>query len=191
MTWTTHRLRLTTGAVLIAMASPAAVSIQPPTIADVLARAAVYVADVSRELAGIVAEERYVQTWTRTKGTPPTPDRRMLLSDLMLVRPEGAMTWIQYRDVFEVDGMPIRDRAERLKLQLERMAEHYLCWTRCTASTGAVVELPIRCQPQLTSGLIHRPFATRARFAQTPHCLQRSCRRSRQLRPCVLCRQWF
>ncbi len=114
MTWTTHRLRLTTGAVLIAMASPAAVSIQPPTIADVLARAAVYVADVSRELAGIVAEERYVQTWTRTKGTPPTPDRRMLLSDLMLVRPEGAMTWIQYRDVFEVDGMPIRDRAERL-----------------------------------------------------------------------------
>ena len=35
-------------------------------------------------------------------------------SDLLLLRPEGAPTWVQFRDVFEVDGQPVRDREERL-----------------------------------------------------------------------------
>jgi hypothetical protein len=39
---------------------------------------------------------------------------RELTSDLLLVRPEGAPRWIQFRDVFEVDGKPVRDRNERL-----------------------------------------------------------------------------
>ena len=36
------------------------------------------------------------------------------MSDLLLVKPEKADRWIQFRDVFEVDGRPIRDRNERL-----------------------------------------------------------------------------
>jgi hypothetical protein len=47
--------------------------------------------------------------------------RRRLRSDLLLVRPEGAVTWVQFRDVFDVDGRPVRDREERLvRLFLDR-----------------------------------------------------------------------
>jgi len=90
------------------------VSAQEPSLAEVLGRAAAYVANFNRELSGIVAEERYVQTWARTKGVPPHPNRRELVSDLMLVKPAASDEWVHYRDVFAVDGVPIRDRAERL-----------------------------------------------------------------------------
>ena len=33
---------------------------------------------------------------------------RELTSDLLLVKPAGADPWLQFRDVFEVDGKPIR-----------------------------------------------------------------------------------
>jgi len=36
------------------------------------------------------------------------------VSDLLLVKPFDADDWLQYRDVFEVDGTRIRDREERL-----------------------------------------------------------------------------
>jgi hypothetical protein len=39
---------------------------------------------------------------------------RELKSDLLLVRPVGADRWVQFRDVFEVDGRPVRDRNQRL-----------------------------------------------------------------------------
>jgi hypothetical protein len=45
------------------------------------------------------------------------------VSDLLLVRPSGATRWVQFRDVFEVDGKAVRDRSERLvKLFLEPTA---------------------------------------------------------------------
>jgi hypothetical protein len=108
---------------------------QPPaadSLHDVLERAGAYVRDFQIRLAGIVAEERYVQQVKYL--TPPTaigalrasapPDaRRVLRSDLLLVKPEGATRWVQFRDVFEVDGKPLRDRSERLvKLFLEPTA---------------------------------------------------------------------
>jgi hypothetical protein len=37
-----------------------------------------------------------------------------LKSDLLMVKPIGADRWMQFRDVFEVDGKAIRDRNERL-----------------------------------------------------------------------------
>ena len=39
---------------------------------------------------------------------------RDLKSDLLLVRPNDAERYIQFRDVFEVDGKPVRDRDDRL-----------------------------------------------------------------------------
>jgi hypothetical protein len=44
----------------------------------------------------------------------PSANHRELKSDLLLVRPVGADRYIQFRDVFEVDGKPVRDRNERL-----------------------------------------------------------------------------
>lgn len=95
--------------------APRLASSQEPSVADVLARAANYVSDFNRELSGIVAEERYIQTWVRGKRSLDSgPTRRQLVSDVMLVRPAPSDDWVQYRDVFEVDGAPIRDRQERL-----------------------------------------------------------------------------
>ena len=91
---------------------------QEPSLAEVMARAAEYVASFNQDLSSIVAEERYVQTWRRPKTKERGPGdevtRRELLSDLMLVKPTDVTDWVQYRDVFEVDGVPVRDRVERL-----------------------------------------------------------------------------
>jgi len=72
-----------------------------------LARAADYVAGYQREYSMLVAEERYVQR-TRT-------EQQTLRSDLLLVRPAGIDAWVSFRDVFEVNGRPVRDREDRLK----------------------------------------------------------------------------
>jgi hypothetical protein len=122
--------------VLALIARPAAG--QEPDLATVLARAAAYVAGFQRQLSGIVAEEHYVQevvTHNKRRGCPGdatyasvlncqgqlvSPVRTELRSDLLLVRTGGAATWTEFRDVFEADGAPVRDRNERLtKLFLE------------------------------------------------------------------------
>jgi len=90
---------------------------QPFELADVLRRAGSYVEEFQRQLSGIVAEEAYLQEVMPALGMNASGgrlQRRQLRSDLLLVRPEGAVTWVQFRDVFEVDGRAVRDRDERL-----------------------------------------------------------------------------
>src|SRR5260221_3782925 len=100
----------------------------PPTLKDVLARVGDYVVRYERELSSIVAEEQYVQQDGLSAqpmgiARPPNP-RRELKSDLLLVRAAGNDGYVQFRDVFEVDGHPVRDRSERLiKLFLDPSAE--------------------------------------------------------------------
>jgi len=89
-----------------------------PTLETVLQRAAEYVTAFHRKLSRIVAEERYTQRsetiWSGKRSGTTKRAERVLLSDLLLVKPAGADDWLQYRDVFEVDGERVRDRAERL-----------------------------------------------------------------------------
>jgi hypothetical protein len=104
---------------------------QQPTLGDVLARAGGYVTAFNRDFSGIVAEERYVQDISgsfipplRGQGLGPAADPRSLhrefKSDVLLVRPERSDWYMQYRDVFEVDGDSVRDRSDRLaKLFIE------------------------------------------------------------------------
>ena len=81
-----------------------------------LARAIDYVAGYEREYSLLVAEENYLQI-TRS-------ERRQVGSDLLLVRRPGADGWVSFRDVFEVNGTPVRDREDRLKrLFLDPSAE--------------------------------------------------------------------
>jgi hypothetical protein len=93
-----------------------AVAGQEPTINEVLARAADYVAAYTERLAGIVAEEHYRQQVISTSrpGRPSNREFRELRSDLLLVKPADRESWLQFRDVFEVDRQPIRDRDQRL-----------------------------------------------------------------------------
>jgi hypothetical protein len=90
---------------------------QAPTLRVVLARAGAYVARLQDQLAGIVAEETYLQE-VRKPGAPPRVGAgrniRELKSDLLLVRPSNADRYVEFRDVFEVNGRAVRDRQERL-----------------------------------------------------------------------------
>lgn len=87
-------------------------------LAEVLRRAGLYVEEFQRQLSGIVAEETYRQEVVPVvvpgRGQPIRPEQRLLRSDLLLLRPDGGSAWVQYRDVFAVDGRSVRDRKDRL-----------------------------------------------------------------------------
>jgi hypothetical protein len=130
----------TAGCAALALLCAGTAAAQEPTLATVLERAGAYVLEFQRQLSGIVAEEHYVQNVPQTAavfgGSDRTPIRhRELISDLLLIRPVGADRWIQFRDVFDVDRKPVRDRNERL-------ARLFLEPTRSTADQvrGIVAE---------------------------------------------------
>jgi hypothetical protein len=82
------------------------------TLETILARAGEYVLQLETDLSGIVAEEHYSQNVLADRRQDEF--HRDLKSDLLLVRPNDAERYVQFRDVFEVDGRPVRDRDDRL-----------------------------------------------------------------------------
>lgn len=118
-----------------APAPPEPVGTDPGDMAD---RLADYAEAFERELAVVVAEERYVQVIHPWRGNPSGPDnepaliwrdpsgpppkkaggpiisRRQLLSDVLAVQLEKEQ-WLTYRDVAEVDGDAVRQRTDRVR----------------------------------------------------------------------------
>ena len=92
----------------------ARVAAQEPDVDTLVARAAQYVASFQKQLSGIVAEETYDQLIVFQAGQAPLANRRQLRSDFLLVRPVGSDRYVEFRDVFTVDGHEVRDREERL-----------------------------------------------------------------------------
>jgi formylglycine-generating enzyme len=96
-----------------------------PELDSILARAGQYVGQFIERFSNVVAEERYVQDTLGNLqsfaiggrgGTPRLSTgagHRELRSDFLLVK-VGPVEWLPFRDVFEVDGKPIRDREQRL-----------------------------------------------------------------------------
>jgi hypothetical protein len=125
---------------------------QEPSLEKVLARAAAYVANFQKQLSGIVAEETYLQevkpsTLSRRNAILP---RRILKSDFLLVRPDGADRYVEFRDVFDVDGRPVRDREERLtRLFLDR-----------SVSSASQMESIIIESARYNVGNVHRTMNT-------------------------------
>ncbi len=84
-----------------------------------------YVGQFIERFSNVVAEERYVQDTLGNlqsfaiggRGSTPRlstgAGHRELRSDFLLVK-VGPVEWLPFRDVFEVDGKPIRDREQRL-----------------------------------------------------------------------------
>src|SRR6516225_4544259 len=96
----------------LVFAAPAVADDRPP-LAVVLQRVADYVIHYQQMISGVVAEEHYVQN--SDKSERPFVTHRELKSDLLLVRAEGQSNgYVQFRDVYEVDGDPVRDRNDRL-----------------------------------------------------------------------------
>jgi VWFA-related protein len=72
-----------------------------------LARLYAYAEGYERQYSALVAEEAYRQS------TPNATVR--MRSDLLLVKPDRSNPWLAFRDVFEVNGRPVRDRDQRLQ----------------------------------------------------------------------------
>ena len=132
------------GAVTPAALTPAVARAVPydPELLQLLQRASGYVTEYERGFSNLVVEETYAQdlevTVARLENSGPVlfgeaardtearpspsgqvrPDRvhrkRRTRADLVFVRLAGDFPWASYRDVFEVDGKPVRQREERL-----------------------------------------------------------------------------
>lgn len=103
---------------------------QAVTLEAVIAKATAYVATFVDRFSNVVTEERYRQVVRRpgrASGGPQAssvpgaagdaiviPERREFRADLIITEDRTAFGWIMLRDVFEVDGKPVRDRTERL-----------------------------------------------------------------------------
>jgi hypothetical protein len=173
-------------ALLVWAVAPA--SAQRLSLNDVLSRLGVYLQEYEQTLATVVAEERYVQElavnrWPRNEdGTiviapgasvPPTErTTRVLLSEYALARAPGGQTWTGFRDTFEVDGKPVRDRDARLLgLLAEGSAEssaQAMRITRENARFNLGTEFVLRTinVPPLVLDLIHPRNRSRLRFSQ-------------------------
>ena len=97
---------------------------QPPTVPTLLAAAADYVKSYEEKASMFVFEEEYRQ---QVAGVPEValgrnrsdtgfgvPKERRLRSEVVVIN-TGDLGWLGFRDVFEVDGQPVRDRQDRLQ----------------------------------------------------------------------------
>ncbi len=119
-------------------AVPATSPVEPadPALAAVLERAGEYAVDYEQAFRDIVAEEYCTQTFARSleafgagvagagafgEGAVPQATgsqgilTRRTRADLVFARLPGTLSWGSFRDVFEVDGVKVRDRDARLE----------------------------------------------------------------------------
>lgn len=89
-----------------------AASAAPPEQSVVLKRASESINRYCSSLTNIVAEEKYNQKVVTTSGSTIT---RTLISDFLFVWVPKDASWVEFRDVYEVDGKPVRDREHRLE----------------------------------------------------------------------------
>jgi hypothetical protein len=93
---------------------------QQPKLKDVLSRVAAYVDAFEGRMSNVVADEQYRQTLELfLRGQSPKTEKRTLRSDYALV-PAADDRWVGFRDTYEVNGEPVRDRADRLLALLTR-----------------------------------------------------------------------
>jgi hypothetical protein len=103
-----HRLRLV-AATMGGIASVAGMGALPAQgVDDVVARAGEYLETFRRDVAGVVLEEKYFQL-----ASGSVTLAREVRSDLAVMS-DAQQGWIEFRDVFEVDGKPVRDRENRV-----------------------------------------------------------------------------
>lgn len=102
----------------------AGVTATPPELEPLLEQAAEYVRGYQRAFAALTAEERQemkVSRWMAAGLAAPgsgawvVETARVLRADYLLVKSPSSPGWRPFRDVFEVDGQPIRERDGRLR----------------------------------------------------------------------------
>lgn len=103
-----RRAALACCVVLLAAGAMGAAPQQHALVETVLAASASYLQTLADDVIGVVLEERYVQR-ARSRATTT----RELVSDLAVMAGDRH-GWVEFRDVFEVDGESVRDRRDRI-----------------------------------------------------------------------------
>jgi hypothetical protein len=101
-------MRYLAAIVTLAVVLPVPAASQDVTREQLLARAATYVKRFVDGFSSVVAEETLVQETTIPRR------KRTMRSDYLFVRFPDDTYWTSFRDVFEVDGKPVRDHEDRL-----------------------------------------------------------------------------
>ena len=101
------------GTGVLAACAVAGLLAQALTVDELLFRANESVIGFEQLFSTAVTEEQYVQRIVRADGT--VVRERRVRSDLLLILLPGADRWLGFRDVFEVEGEPVRDRDQRLQ----------------------------------------------------------------------------
>jgi hypothetical protein len=96
----------TSGAILLTALIAANGFAQDQAALDaILERASNYTIEFVKRFSNVVAEEEYVQSWRNM--------RRVLVSDFLFVQ-DTSGDYLAFRDVFRVNGNPVRDRDARI-----------------------------------------------------------------------------
>jgi hypothetical protein len=143
--------------------APSPGSAQSPSLDELLDRATAYVTQFFQQFSNVVAEEHYVQ---RVDG----PVRqRVLRSDFLLVTFPGLQGRVSFRDVFEVNGRPVREAAEQdrlIKLFSDPPSDVMRRAREIAAASGQyhLTELGMFADPLITLGFLQAGFRPRFLF---------------------------
>ena len=130
-----------------------ALAADPATLDQLLNRAAWYLDYFIDQFENVVAEENYTQDSTVLlptfmpfggRGAPPPSAsdtararHRDLRSDFLLVKSPETRDLIPFRDVIQVDGVPVRDREQRLARLFLNPTKDAMAHARDVAEEGA------------------------------------------------------
>ena len=134
---TLRALTLLTALALLPLPIERGAAAPEPSLVELLSSAGEYVLAYEDAFRVIVAEETYVQR-SRVSPSGPVHATRRLVSDVAFVRAPGtALPWWLLRDVYEVDGSPVRGREARLEKLLVGGPADGLERARAIADEGA------------------------------------------------------
>jgi hypothetical protein len=108
---------------------------QAETADQTLRLAGAYVLQYERAIQGLMVQEDYQQV-VLTRQSASSAASRRLRSELLMVD-AGRFGWIAFRDVFEVDGRPVRDREERLSRLLGHVTADSIQQARSLVAEGS------------------------------------------------------
>jgi len=164
-------------ATAMAAAIPAAAAARTSTpIEDLLNRASAYVEAFVHEFSTVVAEERYVQDShpmadvdLLSGGPARGPAQHVeLRSDYLFVSTGAASAWLTFRDVYSVNGRPVRDREERLARLFVGPAPDALDQAGRISSDGYRYNVGSKertvANPLLTLGFLQRQYRDRFEY---------------------------
>lgn len=164
------------GIVAAGVLTSAAPAPQALTVPDVLERVSDYLGVFEKDYARLIADERYRQT-LKQKRVQRLTDRtetqiREIRSDI-LAAPDTGSRWLSFRDVYSVNGSPVRDRDTRLEKLFAGAGANRFVEARRIADEGARFNLGTLSrninQPSMPLTFITRENRARSAFRIARH----------------------